>query len=270
MSRSTMGADRHVVPAYELRDLEVTFGRVEALHGIDLTITSGESVALVGPSGAGKTTLLSVLAGTQPPTRGSVRLLGTELADHRRARRLPSLVGIMPQRLDLIPQLTVKHNVQAGALGRWGMLRSTLALLLPVEDPQARAAAARVGIEHRFLQRVSRCSGGEQQRTALARLLVQDPRVLLVDEPVSSLDPTRAVDLLILLRQLAEQDGRTLVASLHTPSLARAHFDRVVGLRDGRVVFDAPAHEVTEEQLTSVYRLHSREDVGDPASGVGP
>ena len=253
-----------IATAYELRGLEVSFSGVRALDGVDLEVARGESVALVGPSGAGKTTLLRVFAGTVAPTAGTVRLLGSDPAALRRRGELPSAVGLMPQRFDLIPQLRVKHNIQAGALGRWGTIRSTAALLLPLEDPSARAAAARVGIEQRFHQRVSRCSGGEQQRTALARLLVQDPRILLVDEPVSSLDPARSEDLLELLRRLAAEDGRTLVASLHSPDLARRYFDRVVGLREGRVAFDGASSAVTTEQLTDVYRLV--DEPGRPAA----
>ncbi len=241
--------------AYELRGLGVSFSGVRALDGVDLEVARGESVALVGPSGAGKSTLLRVLAGMVAPTTGTVRLLGGDPSVLRRRGELPAAVGLMPQSFDLVPQLRVKHNIQAGALGRWGAIRSTAALLLPLEDPRAREAAARVGIEERFHQRVSRCSGGERQRTALARLLVQNPRILLVDEPVSSLDPARSEDLLELLRRLAVEDGRTLVASLHSPELARRHFDRVVGLREGRVAFDGGSSAVTTEQLTDVYRL---------------
>ena len=250
--------------AYELRDVGVTFGSVSALNHLDLSIATGETVALVGPSGAGKTSLLRVLAGTIVPTRGTASLLGAEPSSLRSTGRLPSLVGLMPQRLDLIPQLTVKQNIQAGALGRWTLLRSVAALLRPLALPAARAAAARVGIEQRFLQRVTRCSGGEQQRTALARLLVQDPRILLVDEPVSSLDPARADDLLTLLCSLAVEDGRTLVASLHTPELARHHFDRVIGLRDGCVAFDEPAESVTPQLLARVYRMSDSEVLAGP------
>lgn len=251
----------HRGPVYELTEVGLAFGGFHALRQIELSVSPGESVALVGPSGAGKTSLLRVLAGRVAPSAGVLRINGCDPAVLRRRRELPHVVGLMPQQFDLIPQLTVKHNIEAGALGRWGLARSLAALLLPVEDPAARRAAARVGIEHLFNQRTSRCSGGEQQRTALARLLVQSPQVLLVDEPVSSLDPARSDDLLALLRQLADQDGRTLVASLHNPDLARRHFDRVVGLRDGRVVFDVPAADLSNRMTAQVYEL----DTDQPA-----
>lgn len=257
-------------PAAEVHDLRVQHDDVRALDGISLTVAGGESVALVGPSGAGKTTLLRVLAGTQAPTDGAVALCGVPVATLRRAGALPATVGLLPQRLDLVPQLSVRHNIQAGALGRWGLLRSLAALVLPVEAPVARQAAARVGIEARFHQRVRDCSGGEQQRAALARLLVQDPRILLVDEPVSSLDPARAEQLLGLLRRLSDEDGRTLVASLHHPGLARRHLTRIVALRDGRIVLDAPAAEVTDAMLAGVYALDPGSDPARQTHDRGP
>ena len=261
----------HGSVAYDVRDIRVQHGEVRALDGVTLAIEAGESVALVGPSGAGKTSLLRALAATLTPTSGDVLLFGSHIQEVLRGGMLPSFVGLMPQRLDLVPQLTVKHNVQAGALGRWGLWRSLVALLLPVEDPHARVATVRVGIEAQFGQRTSRCSGGEQQRVALARLLVQDPRVLLVDEPVSSLDPVRADQLLGLLRRLSDEDGRTLIASLHSPELARRHFDRIIGLRQGRVAFDERSSEVTDALLDDVYELVEVTEfaVGDAERGEG-
>jgi phosphonate transport system ATP-binding protein len=249
-------------PACELRELVVSYDGRPVVGPVSLTVPAGQTVALVGPSGAGKTTLLRALAGQVRPTGGSVLLAGHDLARLPGRRELPRLVGLLPQRLDLVPQLSVRHNVQAGALGRWGLARSLAALLLPLEHPPAREAVRRVGLRERSAARVADLSGGEQQRVALARLLVQDPRTLLADEPVSSLDPARADQLLGLLCGLAGQDGRTLVASLHAPDLARRHFDRVVGLRAGRVVFDLPPARVTAEVLEALYRLLA--PVADP------
>jgi phosphonate transport system ATP-binding protein len=231
----------------------VTYDGAVAVGPVSLRVAAGEAVALVGPSGAGKTSLLRVLAGQLVPSGGAVRLAGREPARLPRAE-LPRRVGLVSQRLDLIPQLSVKHNVQAGALGRWGLLRSLAALVLPLEHPPARDAATRVGLGELFAQRVAELSGGEQQRVALARLLVQDPAIVLADEPVASLDPALADDLLALLRRLVRERGRTLVTSLHTPDLARRHFDRLVGLRDGRVAFDLPTREVTDDVLRALYR----------------
>ena len=246
----------------------VTYAGRTAVGPVSLEVPAGQAVALVGPSGAGKTTVLRLLAGQVAPAAGTVRLHGRDLSGLHGRRQLPALVGLLPQRFDLVPQLSVRHNVQAGALGRWGLLRALAALLLPLEHPPARDAVRRVGLSDVSATRVADLSGGEQQRVALARLLVQDPSVLLADEPVASLDPARADQLLLLLRGMAADDGRTLVASLHTPELARRHFDRVVGLRDGRVVFDLPPARVTDDVLEDLYRLltpvegPSRQDAG--------
>lgn len=229
----------------------VTYGAHTALGPVSLTVPAGQAVALVGPSGAGKTTLLRVVAGQVVPITGTVELCGRDLTRLRGRRELPGLVGLLPQRLEL----SVRHNVQAGALGRWGVLRSLAALLLPLEHPPAVEAVRRVGLSELSAARVADLSGGEQQRAAIARLLVQDPSLLLADEPVASLDPARADQLLGLLRGMAGEDGRTLIASLHSPELACRYFDRVVGLRDGRIVFDLPPAEVTAEVLETLYRL---------------
>lgn len=263
-------------PACRLEDVDRFHGGTAAVRGVSLTVAPGERVALVGPSGAGKTTLLRLLAGLSRPDRGAVTLHGRPLADLRPGGELTRLVGLMPQRLDLVPQLSVKHNVQAGLLGRWGLLRSLAALLLPLEQPRALEAVARVGLSGRLHTRVGHLSGGEQQRVALARLLVQDPRVLLVDEPISSLDPARSDDLLELLTDLAGDGTRTVITSLHEPAFARRHFGRIVGLRDGTVVFDAPAAEVADADLAALYRLGERGHVpaggerGLPGGATGP
>jgi phosphonate transport system ATP-binding protein len=247
-------------PAVVLTDATVTYGRVVALGPLSLTVPAGQSVALVGPSGAGKTSLLRLLAGQLAPASGSVVIGGRDLSRLPGRRELPRLVGLLPQQLDLIPQLSVKHNVQAGALGRWGLLRAIGALLLPLEHPPARAAVQRIGLGDRFADRVADLSGGEQQRVALARLLVQDPALVLADEPVASLDPARAAQLLDLLRTAAREEGRTLLTSLHDPEVARRHVDRMIGLRDGRVVFDLPPQRVTTDLLAGLYRLLSPVD----------
>ena len=250
-----VAAGRPPADACRLDDVTVAFGGRTVLGPVDLAVPAGSAVALVGPSGAGKTTLLRVLAGQLAPTTGAVALAGRDLASLRDRTELPGLVGLLPQRLDLVPQLSVRHNVQAGALGRWGVLRSLAALLLPLEHPPVAEAVRRVGLSELSAARVADLSGGEQQRAALARLLVQDPSLLLADEPVASLDPTRADQLLALLRGRAGEDGRTLVASLHSPELARRHFDRVLGLRDGQVVFDLPPASLTADVLEPLYRL---------------
>ena len=241
--------------AFELRGVEKHFGALRALGPISLSVPSGQRVAVVGPSGAGKTTLLNLLARSLSPDQGTIALYGhitTEL-DDRRERA--ALVGMMHQQLDLVPNLAVVHNVLAGRLGQWGILRSALSLLLPQDVPMVEDALGRVGIGDKLHERTSRLSGGEQQRVALARLLVQDPRAFLLDEPVSSLDPARSDEVLRLVMSLAAEGDHTVVASLHAVPLALAFFDRILALRAGAVVFDRPSDTVLPADLEALYDL---------------
>lgn len=240
-----------------------SYGNRVALRDVSFSVTRGQTLALVGPSGAGKTTLLRLMTGMLKPADGKVSLYGVQPGDLADSSQRTRLVGMMQQRLDLVAQLSAQHNVDAGMLGRWNLLRSLAALILPITHDPSTAALDRVGLAGRGSERVSRLSGGEQQRVAMARLLVQDPEVFIADEPVAALDPTLADDLLSLLREVATERGRTVIASLHTPELARTHFDRVIGLREGAVAFDVAADDLTDELLGTVYR---REPVPEPAT----
>jgi phosphonate transport system ATP-binding protein len=165
------------------------------------------------------------------------------------------LVGLIHQQFDLVPNLSALSNTLAGNLGRWGTLKSMLSLLIPQDRGAALAALERVGVAHRAGLRAGLLSGGEQQRVAIARLLVQDPAIILADEPVSSLDPARGEEVLRLLLEVSAGGGKTVIASLHSVALARRHFGRLVGLRNGAVLFDEPAGRVTDAMLGDLYDL---------------
>lgn len=240
-----------------LTDLEVRFGATTALAGVDLTVTAGERVAVVGASGAGKSTLLGVLNGSVVPTAGSVQVLGTDPAAlrGRELRRLRARVGTVHQHLELVGPLRVVHNVNAGRLAEWSPWRAAWSLARPQGVDDARAALARVGLADRLYERTERLSGGQRQRVALARLLVQRPELVLADEPASALDPALAEQALLLLGELAAARGGALLASLHDPALALRHCGRVVGLVDGRVALDAPAATLTAADLDRFYGM---------------
>jgi phosphonate transport system ATP-binding protein len=231
------------------------YGSLAALVPVDLTITAGECVALMGPSGSGKSTLLGLLAAALRPDSGSVLIDGKNAASMRPGRELSRLVGVMPQGFDLVPSLAVVHNVLAGNLGVWSLPRSLVSLLAPRNPEQARDALDRVGIAEKLYERTSRLSGGEKQRVALARLLVQNPQAILADEPVSSVDPARADDILAMLMGVAGDGGKTIVASMHAAPLALKYFERVIGLRRGRVVLDCRTQQVTASDLDALYDL---------------
>lgn len=242
---------------FELRQVGCTFGALTALAEISLTITPGERVALLGSSGAGKSTLLGILNGTRVPSAGTVRVLGQDLShcSPRQLRRIQRQVGTVHQQHHLVNHLAVVHNVNAGHLGRWSLGKAVLSLLWPQEIPTAVQALTQVGIADKLYARTDRLSGGEQQRVAIARALVQDPAVLLADEPIASVDPARALDLMDRLRQLCTETGKTLVVSLHDVAVARSHCDRIIGLHRGRVQFDLPTAAVTPAHVEALYRL---------------
>jgi phosphonate transport system ATP-binding protein len=242
-------------PVIRLRGAGRRFGSHHAVVNVDLTVQPGERVAVLGASGAGKSTLLAMLNGSLPATSGEVEVLGANLVDLQpsRLRAIQRRIGTVPQRLDLVNQVRVLHNVNAGRLGRWSSARALAALAWPRADPTVTEALERVGLPWAVHERTERLSGGERQRVAIARLLVQEPDLVVADEPVSSLDPTRAAGILELL----SVPGRpvTLVVSLHQPELARRHCTRVIGLRRGRLAFDLPAERLDDRVLDQLYTL---------------
>lgn len=245
-------------PAITLRDVMVRYGDWTAAD-LSLTVRRGERVALVGPSGAGKSTVLGLCVGTRALSGGSVHVLGADLAagSRRELRAVRARIGTVHQRLDLVGPLSAQQNVSAGRLGRWGLARSLLSLLTPREPTPVREAMASLGIEDLAGQRTERLSGGEQQRVALARVLVQDPALVLADEPLSSLDPKRAEVVMGLLTGVVAAGERTLLVSLHDFEVARRTCDRVVGMRRGRIAFDLPASAVTDQHRDDLYRLEA-------------
>ncbi|MGL6133256.1 MAG: ATP-binding cassette domain-containing protein [Prochlorococcaceae cyanobacterium] len=237
----------------ELEQIQVRGRGQPRLEGVSLRLRPGERVALLGPSGAGKSTLLAVANGLIAPDRGQLRWQGQERARAPRARRRQQRrIGTLWQDLRLIEELSVQQNLNAGRLGQWGWPRALLNLLLPLESEACAATLRRLDLDPALLdQPVSALSGGQRQRVALARLLRQEPMLLLADEPLASLDPRLAGELLALL--LAEgRAPRALLLSLHRPDLL-AGFDRVVGLRAGRVQFDLPVGAVNPGLLAALY-----------------
>ncbi len=254
---------------FRLEGVTVRFGELAALQDIDLAIAPGDAVALVGPSGAGKSTLLRLLNGMVRPSAGSVHVNGDVLAELSRAglKRVRASIGFVHQDLSLIPNLRVIQNVLAGRLGRQGLLVSARSMLFPRRADAARAyeILERVGIPEKLYERTDSLSGGQQQRVALARALFQQPVALLADEPVSSVDPARARDTVELLTRVSREEGLTLVMSIHNLELARACFPRLVGLRQGRIVFDRSREEVGDDEFHALYDLEAAEMLADGA-----
>jgi phosphonate transport system ATP-binding protein len=226
-----------------------------ALHRLSLVLATGERVAVIGPSGAGKTSLLRLAGAALRPTSGGVQTLGQNpwLLRASALRRLRARVGLVHQAPPIPPRLRVVTAVLAGRLGVWPLWRAVASLALPCDVAGVRAVLAPLGLAERIFERCDRLSGGQLQRVGLARVLYQAPELLLADEPVSALDPTLADQALAQLVAQAQARGATLLASLHAVDLALKWFPRVVGLRAGEVVFDAPNTYVTPAMLKALY-----------------
>lgn len=224
-----------------------------ALHACNLGIEAGKFTVLLGPSGAGKSTLLRMLNGLVSPTGGRVEANGTgdisrraALKNHRRR------TGMIFQQHHLIGRISVLQNVLMGRLAYHGSL-TTLLGFSRAEKELALAAIERVGLINEALKRADQLSGGQQQRVGIARALVQQPALILADEPVASLDPATARTVLQLLSDICRKDGLTAVVSLHQVDLAREFADRIVGLKGGKIVFDGPPGELDEQASRGIY-----------------
>jgi phosphonate transport system ATP-binding protein len=247
------------VPAIQTKVLEVTYPNGhKALHSTTLTITQGTFVVLLGTSGAGKSTLLRSLNGLVQPSAGSVQIEGLgDLANVAVLKQHRRQTGMVFQQHHLIGRLSVLNNVLMGRLGYhagWRMFTPWSR----AEKVQALAVIDRVGLLDRALTRADQLSGGQQQRVGMARALIQQPKVLLADEPVASLDPNTSVRLLQSMHNICKSDGLTAVVSLHQVELARQFADRIIGLKDGSVVFDGSPELLTSESAQALYRHSSQ------------
>jgi phosphonate transport system ATP-binding protein len=237
-----------------LDNAAVTYANgTQALASTSLTIRSGQFVVLLGRSGAGKSTLLRSLNGLVAPTAGEIVAEGFgSLSDPRVLRRHRRATGMIFQQHHLIGRLSALSNVLTGRLGYHSSLRSLLPL--PRADRLlALSCLERVDLLDKALVRVDQLSGGQQQRVGIARAIAQEPRLMLADEPVASLDPATAEGVLSELREIATRDGITTVVSLHQLHLARRFADRVIGIRQGRVVADVPANELSDAVAAAIY-----------------
>ncbi len=241
-----------------------------AMRGVTLDVAAGEHVAVIGPSGAGKTTLLHTLACALRPSAGSVQLGGCDPWALQRAQlqALRAQLFLAPQVPPLPPRQRVITAVLAGRLPEQSLLASLKSLFYPSDMALADRALARFDLSEKLFERVDRLSGGERQRVGLARALASNAKLLLVDEPLSALDPTRAVQAVTTLIEVAREKAATLVASLHHVEMALQHFPRIVGMRNGELAFDLPAPQVTPALLRQLYAQHLHELAGPAPEAI--
>ena len=216
-------------PLFQLSSQSLGYGAQTVLHNLNLSIAAGEKVALIGKSGSGKSTLLKRFYSQQP-----------------------QLSAIVPQQLGLVPILSVFHNIYMGRLQQHSNLYNLINLISPRQQPrqQIETLATKLGLDQLLWRSVDQLSGGQQQRTALARALYRDCQVFIGDEPVSSVDEFQSQSLL----QLINQQHSTVLVALHDRELALNHYQRIIGLKEGKVVLDASSAELSVEQLTFIYQ----------------
>lgn len=243
-------------PAVTLRGVTVRYTpeHRSALDLDQLVIGRGERVAIIGPSGAGKTTLLRLINGYVQPDAGQVTVLGLEItADTRRRQEIRRRVGFVFQDFNLIERATTFQNVLWGRLGRVSPLWSLIGWFSEADKRAAMEAVVEVDLAEQAKQRADTLSGGQQQRVGVARVLAQEAEIILADEPVSNLDPALADDTLGLLAGVSTRYGATLIMSVHQPALAQRYAERIIGLHQGHIAYDGPAHMLNGQALQAIY-----------------
>jgi phosphonate transport system ATP-binding protein len=262
----------------ELQGLTRRFGAVTAVDNVRLVIPDGQMVGVIGRSGAGKSTLLRMINRLTEPSEGRILHAGQDVTALRGAalRRWRTDCAMIFQQFNLVQRLDVLTNVLIGRLNHRAGALATLTSLLCMFTPEERALAVRVldrfDLADTALQRADTLSGGQQQRVAICRALLQEPKVLLADEPIASLDPRNAKVVMDALRQVNREDGLTVLTNLHHLSTARHYCDRIVAMQAGRVMFDGPPEELTGARVQEIYGVTEDEfeASADPTAAGSP
>ncbi|MFN2305541.1 MAG: phosphonate ABC transporter ATP-binding protein [Paracoccaceae bacterium] len=253
-----------MTPAIAAKDLRVSYGKLDVLRGVSFDMAEGQGVVLLGANGCGKSTLMRSLNGLEKLKSGMIHVHGEELstARGRQLRQIRRGMGYVFQQFNLVPQLNAFQNVLLGAMGRHKMgLLSCLSLTAPAhERERALHCLERVGMADRALHRPSELSGGQQQRVAIARMLMQAPRVVVADEPIASLDPKAGREVLDLLWRIVREEGLTMLCTLHHLELAQEYADRILGMKAGQIEIDAAIADTRTDQLNALYTGMTRVD----------
>ncbi|MFO1171706.1 MAG: phosphonate ABC transporter ATP-binding protein [Hyphomicrobiaceae bacterium] len=239
----------------EFKKVRKEFGSRIALDDVTFTIAEPQMIGIIGKSGAGKSTLLRVMNRLTPATGGEIVVEGRNVLSlsGNPQRNWQKSCAMIFQQFALVPRLDVLTNVMLGRLKSVSLVPSLLKLFSREDRARAIQALDRLGIADTALQRAESLSGGQQQRVAIARAIVQEPTILLADEPIASLDPMNAKVVMESLRAIHDRDGLTVIANLHTLDTARTYCDRVIGMRSGKLVFDGEASQLTTDAAREIY-----------------
>ncbi|NMG04455.1 phosphonate ABC transporter ATP-binding protein [Azoarcus taiwanensis] len=239
----------------ELRNLTKRFGPATAVSEVTLTIPAGQMVGVIGRSGAGKSTLLRMLNRLEDPSGGGIVFNGLSVdgLKGRELRRWRSRCAMIFQQFNLVPRLDVLTNVLLGRIAEHRTLPSLFKRFSDAERTMAMLALERLDLADKALQRADTLSGGQQQRVAIARAMMQQPELLLADEPIASLDPRSAAKVMDALRAINREDGITVICNLHTLDTARQYCDRIIAMFHGQVVFDDVPDALTRDTVRRIY-----------------
>jgi len=226
-----------------------------AINGVDLKVEKGQVMALIGPSGAGKSTLIRCVNRLENPTSGEIWLNGENIVKMRsgKLRRARRNMGMIFQEYALVERLTVMENVLSGRLGYVGFWRSFLRKFPQSDINSAFGLLEKVGLDTMVNKRADELSGGQRQRVGIARALIQKPDILLVDEPTASLDPKTSRQIMRLITELCEENQLAAIINIHDVALAQMYAERIVGLREGSIVYDGPPDDLKPDVLTEIY-----------------
>ena len=226
-----------------------------AINGVDLKVEKGQVMALIGPSGAGKSTLIRCVNRLENPTSGEIWLNGENIVKMRsgKLRRARRNMGMIFQEYALVERLTVMENVLSGRLGYVGFWRSFLRKFPQSDINAAFGLLEKVGLDTMVNKRADELSGGQRQRVGIARALIQKPDILLVDEPTASLDPKTSRQIMRLITELCEENQLTAIINIHDVALAQMYAERIVGLREGSIVYDGSPDDLNPDVLTEIY-----------------
>ena len=254
----------------KLEGLTRRFDETVAVNDVSLSIQPGQFVGVIGRSGAGKSTMLRLINRLIDPTNGSVRFGDTEITALRgkALRTWRRDCAMIFQQFNLVERLDVLTNVLIGRLAEHGFLSSMAMRFTDEERTMAIEALDRLDLVPQALQKAGTLSGGQQQRVAIAKALVQNPRIMLADEPIASLDPANATRVMDGLRQINREDGLTVLVNLHTLDTARAYCDRIVAMRDGRVMFDGAAADLTDAVVRDIYGLEGLSEFNEAVTST--
>ena len=241
----------------EIKDVSKIYANgTHALDHVELTIEDGEFLSIIGLSGAGKSTLLRSINRLNEISEGEIRINGESITKAKKAalKKIRRGIGFISQQFNLVKRSTVQINVLSGRLGYYGTCKSIFGLFSKEDYERCNEVLAKVGLSEKLHNRCDELSGGQQQRVCIARTLFQEADIILADEPVASLDPVTSDKILDDLRMINRTMGRTVIVNIHSVELAKKFSTRILGLQDGKVVFDGRFDQLTDEKLHEIYK----------------